>query len=317
MGRIQLGHFHQKIAPFILGFFIFSLSTNLQAENKKLTRLQLSDDELVIIQSVSTTQKTFVIRRGADDGVVIGQESLFSTENISLRMKCIEVTRYYSLWEVSNKRATIPFLKNNYVTYTNNLDRVTIEISDLVDAEKEYSKVILKNNFWVFRSAISFTIFESISSTGANSESSRGGFQFELFKPTQIFPQVDWAWGLRYDTESVILKNNNLEIPSERILGMTEFTYNFEAFKKTNDNIYASLGAGLGTSTTDVNGEISSGYSIVAPVVRIGFNKAYSSNLVFLIEGTGEAISTTEEFANGVEQTTNLVNMKVTFGVKF
>jgi hypothetical protein len=305
-----------NIYKLFLSMLFMTINTVTAYAAKPVT-LQLSNDELVIVQSVSTTLKTFVIRRGADDGVVLGQESLFSTTNISLRMKAVEVSRYYSLWKLSENRATIPFLKNDFITYTNDLDRVTVEVSKLVEKEKEYSSIILRDDFWLFRTALSVTFFESISSTEANSESSRGGIQFEIFRPREIYPSIEWAWGLRYDSESVILDNSNLEIPSTRILGMMEFTYNFPAFKRTNDNIYASLGAGIGTSSTDVNGEVSSGYAIVTPVVRIGYNKAYSSNLVFIIEGTGEAISTTEAFDDGTEQTTNLVNIKFTVGIKF
>ncbi|MBT7609002.1 MAG: hypothetical protein HN576_04560 [Bacteriovoracaceae bacterium] len=304
------------IIIFVLGSAIFCLLSAKSFAAKPVT-LQLANDELVIVQSVSTTLKTFVIRRGTDDGVALGQESLFSTTDISLRMKCIEISRYHSLWKLVEQRASIPFLKNEFITYTNNLDRITMEVSNLVEKEKEYSRIILKNNFWLFRTALSVTFFESISSTGANSDSSRGGIQFEIYRPREIYPAIEWAWGLRYDMESVILKDSNLEIPSTRILGMMEFTYNFPAFKRSNDNIYASLGAGFGSSSTNVNGEDSFGYAIVTPVVRIGYNKAYSSNLVFIVEGTGEAISTTETFVDGTEQTTNLVNVKLTVGVKF
>ena len=218
------------IIIFVLGSAIFCLLSAKSFAAKPVT-LQLANDELVIVQSVSTTLKTFVIRRGTDDGVALGQESLFSTTDISLRMKCIEISRYHSLWKLVEQRASIPFLKNEFITYTNNLDRITMEVSNLVEKEKEYSRIILKNNFWLFRTALSVTFFESISSTGANSDSSRGGIQFEIYRPREIYPAIEWAWGLRYDMESVILKDSNLEIPSTRILGMMEFTYNFPAFK--------------------------------------------------------------------------------------
>jgi hypothetical protein len=315
--KCKKSNYFPKAFSYLLIVFLFSAVIPNTVRAKNTNTLLLSNDELVIVQSVSSTQKTFVIRRGAEDGVVVGQESLFSTEKISLRMKALEVSRFFSLWALSEPRASIPFIKNDFITYTNNLDRISIEVSTLVDNEKEYSEIILRDDFWIFRTAISFTFFESISSTEANNDSSRGGYQFEIFRPKQLYNQIEWAWGLRYDTESVILKDTNLEIPSNRILGMVEFIYNFPVFKRTNDNIYASLGGGIGSSSTTINGETSSGYAIVTPVVRIGYNKAYSSNLVFLLEGTGEAISTTEVFASGEEQTTNLVNIKFTFGVKF
>ncbi len=309
---------------FKLNFFLnaylsifFLILSPLQVLSKEPLQLQLLNNDITIVQSVSTSQKTFVIRRGADSGVTLGQESLFSTKNISLRMKAIEVSRFFSLWKTSDKRARIPFLKNDFINYSSKIDQITLEIPVINKNEIALSRSTQKNHYWIARMALSFTLTESISDIDSNSNSLRNGYQFELYRPQRLFNRVDWAWGIRYDTEAVILRDSNLQIPTVRLLGMTEFTYNFPTFSKTNNHFYASLGAGIGSSSTNINDEISSGYSIVAPIVRIGFNKAYSHNLLFLIEGTGETISTKEVFENGKEQTTNMLNLKITFGVKF
>jgi cell shape-determining protein MreC len=55
-------------------------------------------EELIMIQAISNSEKTVVVRKGAEDGVTPGQESLFSNKNISLMARATEVTRDFSLW---------------------------------------------------------------------------------------------------------------------------------------------------------------------------------------------------------------------------
>ena len=101
---------------------------------------ELPNDELVIIQAVSTTKKNFVVRRGFDQGISVGQESLFSTSSFSVLCRAVEVTRQHSLWVPLDKRANVPFDRKDYVTFSNNVEKVSIKIADIVEQKQARAK---------------------------------------------------------------------------------------------------------------------------------------------------------------------------------
>lgn len=78
---------------------------------------ELPNDELLIIQAVATTKKNFVVRKGFDDGVALGQESLFSTNSLSVLCKAVEVSRFHSLWVPLDKRTMVPFEKKRLCNF--------------------------------------------------------------------------------------------------------------------------------------------------------------------------------------------------------
>ena len=123
-----------------------------------------ADDELVLIQAKSDSGKSFVIRKGAEDGVSIGQQSLFSTKNASFTAVVIEVNRFFSLWRLKDNRGAVPFDKGNYVTFTNNIENVWTEIPKLQTAPKE-ELVFRQSHHWTLRGNYSLAVSESVSDT--------------------------------------------------------------------------------------------------------------------------------------------------------
>src|SRR5690606_38636873 len=102
--------------------------------------LSLAKEELLIIQSVSDSRKTFVIRKGKAEGILVNQESLFTSEKFSLAARVVEVNRDYSLWRLSDPRATVPFQKGETVNYTNTIENLYTEIPMLRYDPKELAK---------------------------------------------------------------------------------------------------------------------------------------------------------------------------------
>lgn len=278
---------------------------------------ELPNDELVIIQAVSTTKKNFVVRRGFDQGITVGQESLFSTSSFSVLCRAVEVTRQHSLWVPLDKRANVPFDRKDYVTFSNNVEKVSIKIADIVEQKKETAKWKRKE-YWLTRFSISAAMLESVSETNAEREANRGGIQFEVYNTRTIYADIEMAIGLRVDQETAIIDESNLEIPTTRYLVMGEIVYNFAPIDGSKDHFYAGLGGGIGLSNTTVNEQVNRGFAYLGPLVRLGYKKVLSPKYSLLLEGVGEAISMEETPENEEDvQTTNIVNLKFSMGLKF
>jgi len=305
-----------KWISFLMAFLV-CISTYSQEKKPVLESWELPNDELVIIQAVSTTKKNFVVRRGFEEGVSVGQESLFSTANFSVLCRAVEVTRHHSLWIPLDKRAKVPFDRKDYVTFSNNVEKVSIKIADIVEQKKETARWKRKE-YWITRFSISAAMWESVSETNAEREANRGGFQFEVYGSRTVYEDIELAIGVRFDQETAIIDESNLEIPTTRYMLMGELIYNFPNFDGTKDNVYAALGGGIGLSYTTVNEQQSSGIAYLAPIVRLGYKKTLSPKYALLLEGVGEAISMEETPENEEDvQTTNIVNLKFSMGLKF
>ena len=295
---------------------LISVSSYSETQKPLVESWELPNDELVIIQAVSTTKKNFVVRRGFDEGVSVGQESLFSTDNFSILCRAVEVTRHHSLWVPLDKRAEVPFDRKDYVTFSNNVEKVSIKIADIVEQKKVIAKWKRKS-YGIFRFSVSAAMWESVSETNAEREANRGGFQVEGYQSNRIYESIELAIGARIDQETAIIDESNLEIPTTRYMLMGEILYNFPAMEGSRDHFYAALGGGIGLTRTTVNEEINSGIAYLAPIVRLGYLKSLSPKYSLLLEGVGEGISMEEKLENDDIQTTNIINLKFSIGLKF
>lgn len=282
-------------------------------------------EELLIIQSVSNSQRTFVIRKGKSEGILVHQESLFTSEKFSLSARAIEVTRDYSLWRISDIRATVPFQKGETVNYTNTIENLYTEIPLLRYDPKELAKEARERNKidqlrpekWLLRGNLSYTLSESITDTAATLESSRSGINIEVQRLWSFHPKMTAGFGLRYDQENTSLTEPNIDIPTTRIFGVADFVYHFDQIGESRDHLYMGLGIGLGTSSTQVDETTSSGFATLLPSARLGYQMALSNGISMVVESVVESISASESFEDGQEQKTNLVNAKLAIGIKF
>ncbi len=275
-----------------------------------------ADDELVIVQAISKSRRSFVVRKGTAEGVSTGQESLFSTKDASFTAKAIEVNRFFSLWEVKDKRGTVPFSKNEYVTYTNNIENVWTEIPKLQLLPKE-ELVFKQSTQWIARLAYGLTMSEAISDTDEQKTAARSSFQFEALYANKVAVHWEWAMGLRLDRDNATLNEPALEVPTSRYLISAELNYHFANFDHSDDNMYIGFGLAYGLSNTTIDESISTGTSLVLPIVKLGYIKRVSPAYALVVEGSFEAIAQSESFKDTEAQTTNIVNSKMSIGVRF
>ncbi len=275
-----------------------------------------ADDELVIIQATSTSGKSFVIRNGAEQGVSRGQESLFSTKNASFAAVCTEVSRFFSMWTIKDKRGKIPFHKGDFVTYTNNIDAIWSELPKLQYVPKE--ELVFKETFqWLIRGNYSYGLSESVSDTTENKTANRIGYQFEVLYANRFAVNWEWAVGFRLDRENASLNEPVLDVPTNRYMVTGEFLYHFEKIPNSDNNMYAGVGMAYGITNTTISEQTSTGTAFVVPSLKVGYINRISPQYSLVFEGAVESLAQAESFEDSSEQTTNIVNSKFSIGVRF
>lgn len=289
-------------------FFIFVFA-------QLFTAVSFAADELVVIQAVSTTRKTFAVRKGFSDGIGKGQESLFTNKNTSFSATATDVNRFFSVWSINDKRGSVPFDKGEFVTFTNSVENVYFEIPYAQSTPEELT--FRPSSKWIFRTHFSFAISESVSETEASRYAGRSGFQVEFFFNRNFTRKMDWGIGLRFDKENTSLEDQNLDVPTNRTMLAAEFTYHFDKMEESEDNMYLSAGGAYGLTNTTVNDDVSAGTVMVFPYLKLGYVYKWSPSYDILFELTGEAIAASEAFEGEESQTTNVVNTKFGIGVRF
>ncbi|WP_290730358.1 hypothetical protein [Halobacteriovorax sp. JY17] len=283
----------------------------------------LANENLVIVQSVSNTKKTFVIRKGRDYGISKGQISLFSTVDISFTARATEVTRYYSLWSLIDKEATVPFKINEIVTYTSSLERIWSEValSKLREVEKKQEDSYLRNivrGYVNLRASWGISLSQSTSEVQAESLESRTSIHLEATYSKRINRHLEFGGGVRFDSDTAKGVNPERSIPSTRNFLIGDVTYHFNQIRNTRSHIYAGLGAGIGKSSTEVGDSTKSGSATLLPYFRLGYETAPDkASYAFIAELQIENIVANEEFTTGDEQSTGIVNSKFSVGIRF
>jgi hypothetical protein len=89
-----------------LFLFIFFISTTVEAY------------ELVVIQAVSSTKRTFITRNGKRQGIIKGVTATFTSDNVSILARAVNVIGTHTQWEIINTEAHLPFEKGAIVTYS-------------------------------------------------------------------------------------------------------------------------------------------------------------------------------------------------------
>ncbi|OFZ72254.1 MAG: hypothetical protein A2451_01080 [Bdellovibrionales bacterium RIFOXYC2_FULL_39_8] len=280
--------------------------------------------ELVIIQNVSQSGRSFVLHKGKIDGILPGQEAMFTSPKFSFIAQAKEVSRYYSVWQMPNEYSTVPFHKHQYVTMSNNKDAIwqsvntlSNQIDRIIDKKVAQDKFQVARDAFIIRATISRAVDESTSSTGANKTELRTGMQLEAFYENNFFRLIEVGIGLRYDEENAKIRDPALIIPTTRTLALLEFTYHFSPFTKSQKSFYGTIGGGVGRSNTTIASTTTQGVVTLLPYARIGLLMPMNKEVAFVAELAAEAISMKEYFEDNSTQDTNIINSKLSFGIRF
>ncbi|MDC0254758.1 hypothetical protein OAK75_07665 [Bacteriovoracales bacterium] len=276
---------------------------------------EVLSDELVRIQTVSKDRSSFVVALGKGDGIQVGQSSLFSTRKISLMASAVEVNRYYSLWNISEKEGVVPFKRNQFVNFSKQINSIFIEVPRL---HKLQADVFHKEKYyWMGKWNYSFSLSESVSGASSSDQVLRTGSHFEIGYVRDWTTKLDWGVGFRYDREVSSRQNPGLEIPNAKIFVTGDIYYHFSHLGESKINPYLGLGLGIGYSNTSISSTVSKGFAMILPALKVGLQTEVAESKFLLFEGVIESVSATETFGDGTEQKTSTLNAKAAAGLKF
>ncbi len=279
-------------------------------------------DELVVVKAVSKSKKTFVLPKGYDEGVRVGQKRAFTTDKISLIARVVEAKHDMSLWEIVEKNAIIPFNRDDVVVLTSTSESIWTDIAriekDFKTLSDKYGPEQVDKNYIITRGSLTKGLSEATSETSADQETTRNGFQLEaIYSSAMKAYPIDLGLGLRYDRDAInVSSNSSFTILNTRLMLVGELQYNFEYVGKLNGNFYTGAAVGYGKSSSTVEETSSTGPATLLPCVRVGFRQDFETyNMLY--EAAMESLTMSEEFEDGTTQKTNLVNVKFSLGVRF
>lgn len=287
------------------------------------TKLLYAKEELTVIQTVSKNRKSFVVAKGIKDGIIKGQEIIFANDNVSIVCKASEVNRNFSLWVPVDANITIPFNKEDIVSSNSTVyGNVALElISDpnltpTINYNEIYKKFRTLNNFTI-KASYNKGLTQSSSSVSDEKNTSRAGYNFAVDYNYRFMPEFEMSFGARIDNEVYRIEQPELDIPTSRIMGTIAATYHFVNFSKDQNNFYLTIAAGIGRSQTTVDGEKATGTVTLLPEARVGYMMPFTKTMALVFEGSVESLSATETFSDGTNQSTNILNMKASIGLRF
>ena len=272
-------------------------------------------DELVVVQAVSVTGKTFVIRRGVADGIERHQESIFTNSGASLYAVAVDVNRHYSLWKVRDERGKASFTKGDRIMFAPAVNDLWSNLPRFAqDRERLYFQAY---DSWVLRFHYGLSLGESISSIEGGRYRERQGIQLEGVYAKRFRTNMDWRAGLRWDREVTRLFSPTIDSVTYRYLMVGEINYYLAGTETDVEHYYVGTGGGWGVCSTQTQNVTQWGTCLSFPMIRLGYEYRRST-YAFLWEVSVDSLYSRESIpGNRGRQTLNVINSRLTFGIKF
>lgn len=270
--------------------------------------------ELLMVQAVSKSKKTFVTRNGKRQGIIENITGTFVANDVAIIAKARTVTSQYTQWEVENDVAQVPFEVGAIVTY-----HPAQEYLWSLNPEKARKKYILDlrpevKRAWLVKGAATKGLTEAVSGAEAQN-TNRGGVALDILYEKMINSNLAWDAGLRYENEVINVASGSLI--TQRMILVGDLLYYFDALDVFyGARIFLGMGVGWGQSSTAADGLVQSGSALLLPAAKIGMTLPFNREWEFVMESAFETIKTDEELEDGTRQTTNQSNLRVGFGVK-
>jgi hypothetical protein len=282
-----------------------------------------SSEQLVVIQTTSNNQKSFVLQLGLQNGIAKRQEAIFSNDNVSIVCKAIEVNREYSLWVPVDKNINVPFKRTDIVSLNPYvIGNVGIDFGGVItklipdEPEKIIDQFRTENNIAI-KYSYGTALSQTASSIGTSEYTTKKGQDLSVEYGFRYSPEFEYAIGFRRDYDIYRLTTPVLDIPTERNFLTASFIYHFITFTKNKNNFYTAITFGVGNSSTTINNEVNSGISTLLPQVRLGYLYPFNQKVAMISELSFESIAGQEKLADGSKQNANQVNVKLSIGVRF
>jgi hypothetical protein len=281
-------------------------------------------EERALERPAERPHEELMVAKGIKDGVIKGQEIIYANENVSILCRAEEVNRNYSLWSPIDKNINIPFNKEEFISYNSHaygsvaLDIVgdANNIIPRINYDIEFKKFRNSNNFSL-KASLDQGLSQSSSEVSTDKNSKRFGYTLGLEYNYRFLAEFEMSVGGRIDNEVYRITSPQLDIPTTRVMATIAATYHLMAFSKDKNNYYLTLAAGLGNSKTTISGVTSSGYVTLLPEARIGHLTPFSKSVAMFFEASIESLSAHEKFSDSTVQDTNILNARLTLGLRF
>jgi hypothetical protein len=271
--------------------------------------------ELIMIQAVSESRKTFITRNGKRQGVETGMTATFTAEDVSVLARAVSVTGNFTQWQLLNIDAVLPFEKGAIVTYYPATEYIWALAPEA--ERRKYIKTEIRKSrpSLVFKGALTRGISETVSDAPANTPR-RGGYLAEVFYERDLVGNFAWDAGLRYERE--VINYSGASLLTMRNLAMVNLLYYFDYLRDyvAGGRIYLSGGIGYGLSNTTTVGLSQAGPVSMIPSIKLGISLPFNDTWEFVLDNAFESLSTREEQEDGNIQTTTQTNYKVGFGLR-
>lgn len=269
--------------------------------------------ELVIIQTISDSGRTFITRGGKKDGIFVGKKSTFTKKNVSIIAKAIQVSRGFTQWKVQNSKIPTPFEREDVVTMYDAQEYLWAL------SPEEIKRKYIKEEIWKPRFSLGahvalFTGINSSTSVADDVSEDRGGLVFEGMAEQEFTRNLALAGGLRFSRE--IINVAAASLTNSQFVGIGEVRYYFDKMETFYDaRLALALGVGWGQSQTTTSGQTSSGYVTLLPITKAFMTIPVNRLTDLVLETAFESSQIDEEFADGATQSTTSDNFK--YGIAF
>lgn len=273
--------------------------------------------ELIIIQGISKEKQTFITRNTTKNKKVYetfeGKKVTFTSDNVSIIAKAINVSTEFTQWEIDNHFTDVPFQKGDIVTMYD-----ATEYLWTLTPEKIKRRYV-KSSYYKPRRSIEghFSFVRGISESVTGTDPTnidRGGFQFEAAFRKEFNINYSISYGVRYSKD--IINIPEASIINTRFLGILEGRYYFDPMEDFHHaQIGLGLGIGFGQSRTETSGNVTFGNAVLLPATKITMMFPINKEYDFEFFSAFESLRLDESDANNLDQTTNLLNSKA--GVLF
>jgi len=270
--------------------------------------------ELIMIQAISSSKKTFITRNGKRQGYALGMTGTFTADNVSILAKTVSVTGNFTQWEVINPELNIPFEKGAIVTYYPATEYIWALAPETERKKYIKSELALTRQSIIVKGAITRGLSESVSGAPADAPN-RGGALGEIYYEHDIRYGFAFDIGVRYERE--VVNYSNAAFTTSRSLLIGDIIYYFETLKEyIPGKLFLGAGMGYGASSTQTEGLIQSGGVRLLPTVKIGLTYPFNYDWDFIVDGAFESLQTFETQEGGNRQTTTQTNFKTGIGLR-
>lgn len=288
----------------ILGLFIL-LSISLSAHAF----------ELVMIQAVSDSKKTFITRNGKREGIQQGMTGTFTAEDVSVLARAISVSGNFTQWQLINPDAIFPFEKGKIITYYAATEYLWALAPESERRKYIKSEIPVLKSSLIFKGSVSRGISETVSDAPANTPT-RGSFMGEVYYEKDLIPNLSFDVGIRYEQE--VINYTGASFLTRRNIAIVDLNYYFDFLKQyiAGSRLFLGAGFGYGLSQTSTTGLKQSGPISLLPTAKIGVALPLNPTWEFIFDGGFEAMTSREEQESGKIQTTTQTNFKLGFGLR-